>query len=226
MKKIFRAYVGVWAICLVLFNAVSFIVPNEMKHNFWVGYVSITLAFFGQLFCANKAFQSGNAQKFFYNFPFISGSFIGTLIMLIIGGLTMAISQIPVWVGVILCLAVFAFTAIAVINTSVASKTVSETDEKNKVKTEFIKMLTADAQALMTKAASEDVREITKKVYETVRYSDPMGNDALSTIEAQITARFEAFENAVCENSEKAILLGKELILLLEDRNRKCQLLK
>ena len=226
MKKTFKSYIGVWTICLVLFNAISFIIPNEPKSNFWAGYIFITITFIGQLFCANIAFKSENAQKFFYNFPLISISFVGILIMLIVGGLTMAISAVPVWVGIILCLAVLAFTAIAIINASVASETVSNIDTKTKAQTLFIKILTADASNLMSKAQTKEAKEITKKIYEIIRYSDPVSNDALSAIESQITVRFKEFENAICENSEKATSLGEELIILIEDRNTKCKLLK
>lgn len=226
MKKTFKSYIGVWAICLLTFNVIAFVVPNEMKANFWAGYIFITLAFLGQLFCANIAFKAENAQKFFYNFPLISITFVGTVIMLIVAGLTMAISAIPVWVGIVFCLIILAFTAIAIINASVASETVSNVDEKIKSKTLFIKMLMADAATLMSKTQTTQAKEITKKVYEKIRYSDPVSNDALSSIESQITVRFKEFENAICENSEKATSLGEELIILIEDRNTKCKLLK
>lgn len=226
MQKTFKSYIGVWTICLVLFNAISFIIPSELKSNFWVGYIFITIAFIGQLFCANIAFKSENAQKFFYNFPLISISFVGTLIMLIVGGLTMAISAVPVWIGTILCLAVLAFTAIAIINASVASETVSNVDTKIKAQTLFIKMLIADATTLMTKAETKEAKEITKKVYEKLRYSDPVSNDSLNSIESQITIKFKEFEGSIIENSQNAISLGEELIILIDDRNTKCKLLK
>lgn len=226
MKKTYKSYISVWSICLLLFNVIAFVVPNEMKSNFWTGYIFITLAFLGQLFCASIAFKSENAEKFFYNFPLISISFTGTLVMIVIGGLTMAISAVPVWVGIALCLIVLAFTAIAVINASVVSETVSDVDIKIKAQTLFIKMLVADATTLMAKAETEEAKAITKKVYETIRYSDPMSNDALSSIESQITVRFKEFENAVCENSENATSLGEELVILINDRNTKCKLLK
>lgn len=226
MKKTFKSYIGVWAICLLTFNVIAFIVPNEMKANFWAGYIFITLAFLGQLFCANTAFKAENAKKFFYNFPLISISFVGTLIMLVVGGLTMAISTVPVWIGIILCLIVLAFTAIAIINASVASETVSNIDTKIKAQTLFIKMLTADATNLMSKAQTKEAKEITKKVYEKLRYSDPVSNDVLNSIESQITIKFKEFESSIIENSQNAISLGEELIILIDDRNTKCKLLK
>lgn len=226
MQKNFKSYCGIWAICLLTFNAIAFIVPGEMKANFWVGYIFITIAFLGQLFCASKAFKAENAQKFFYNFPLISISFIGTLLMLIIGGFTMAVTAVPVWVGIILCLLVLAFTAIAVINASVISETVSQVDKKIKADTLFIKMLTADATTLLAKAQTKEATEIAKKVYEAIRYSDPVSNDALAPIESQITLKFNAFDQAIQTNSPHAETLGNDLLILINDRNTRCKYLK
>ncbi len=226
MQKNFKSYCVIWAICLIAFNAIAFIVPGGMKTNFWIGYLFITLAFSGQLVCAKVTFKADNAKKFFYNFSLISISFIGAVIMLIIGGITMAVPIIPVWVGIILCLLDLAFTAIAVINASVASGVVSDIDKKIKADTLFVKTLTADAMALMSKAQTQQQKDITQKVYETIRYSDPVSNDALHYVESQITICFKEFESAICENRENATIIGQQLIILINERNTKCELFK
>ena len=56
---------------------------------------------------------------------------------------------------------------------------VSEIDDRVKAQTFFIHSLTADAQTLMSFAKSDVVQTECKKVYESIRYSDPMSNDAL-----------------------------------------------
>ncbi len=226
MKQTFKSYVGIWAICLVLFNVIAFTVPSDLKNNFWAGYLFITVTFAGQLFCARTSFKAENAQRFFYNFPLISISFVGTPVMLFFGGITMAIPAIPVWVGVVLCSTVLAITAIAVINASVVSETVSEVDEKIKRNTIFIKTIVSNAEILAAKAQTEDAKKITKKVYEALRFSDPVSIEALSSIESQITVYFKKFEKAILENSESANDVGEDLLLLIADRNTKCKLLK
>ena len=226
MEKTFKAYVGVWAICLLLFNAISFIIPIELKDNFALGYAFITIAFIGQLYCAKIAFKAENAQKFFYGFPLISISFFGTILMLIVGGLTMLITAMPVFAGAIFCLAILAFTAIAVIGASVAGQAVISIDTKIKSQTLFIKMLVADATILMSKAQTKDAKDIATKVYDKIRYSDPVSHDALSALESQISIRFKKFETAIIQNAQNAVSLGEELIILIEDRNTKCKFLK
>ena len=54
-----------------------------------------------------------------------------------------------------------------------------------------------------------------------------MSNDALSAAESQITLKFAEFANAVhADELEKVTELAKEVIILVEDRNKKCKLLK
>mgnify|MGYP006354641373 CR=1 FL=1 len=91
----------------------------------------------------------------------------------------------------------------------------------------FIKALITDAEGLIVKAKSEKGKAECKKVYEVLRYSDPMSNDALASVEGQLTVKFAELSEAVKDdNSEKATAIAKEVITLIGDRNKKCKLLK
>lgn len=228
MDKKFKVYALIWAILLFLFNVIVFVVPKETVNGaFWLGYIFITLAFIGQLACSYIALKAENLKKLFYNIPLISVSYIGLILMLIVGSLTMAIPKLPSWIGIIACLLVLAFTAIAVIKSSAAADVVNEIDNKIKTQTFFIKSLTVDAESLIARAKSETVKTECQKVYEAVRYSDPMSNDALASIESQITVRFAAFSDAVNADDENvAKTAAEELVILIGDRNKKCKLLK
>ncbi len=226
MKKTFRSYAIVWGICLALFNVIAFAVPNDFKAHFWIGYLFITVAFTGQLFCAHQTFKAENNQKLFYTIPLITISYIGLLAMLFFGGLAMAVPIIPEWVGVIFCAAILGFTAVAVISANVAAEEIEKIDHMIKAKTVFIKMLTADAQILMNSTHEEPMLNQTKKIYEAIRYSDPMSCDALAPIESQITLKFNAFAQAVQTNSADAETLGNDLLILINDRNTRCKYLK
>ena len=63
------------------------------------------------------------------------------------------------------------------------------------------------------------------KVYEAIRYSDPMSNDALASLESEITIKFKAFENAVVSGIACAET-ANELLILVEERNKKVKVLK
>lgn len=233
MKKNFKIYVIAWIILLALFNAIVFVVPaeaagmNKFSGAFWSGYIFITLAFLGQLACAYKAFGAENAEKLFYHIPLITISYTGLTATIIAGAVCMVIPNLPNWVGIILCMVILVLTALSVLKAGAAAELVENTDKNVKVKTLFIKSLTVDAEGLMARALSPEIKAEVKEVYEAVRYSDPMSCDALSDIESQIMIKFSDFSDAVTANDFDAVQsTSGELIILLNDRNKKCKLLK
>jgi len=232
MKKNFKIYAICWAILLAVFNVICFVTPSEAAGMskfggaFWVGYIFITVAFIGQLICAFIAFKAENLKKLFYNLPLITVSYTGLIVTIIVGAACMAIPDLPNWVGIIVCLLVLAFTAIAVIKASAAAEIVTNVDEKVKAQTIFIKSLTVDADSLLARATTYEAKDACKKVYEAVRYSDPMSNDALAGVESQITLKFNEFSNAVNGSTENVAVLADELVELIGDRNKRCKLVK
>lgn len=233
MKNVFKYYVVCWAVLAAVFNLIVFIVPNEMAGvnkfggAFWSGYVFIMLAFVGQLVCAYFAFKAENKQKFFYNLPLITISYAATIASVIVGTLCMVIPNLPNWIGIIICLVILAFSAVSVVKAKAAADVVSEIDKKIKVKTLFIKSLTVDVESLMARAKTDEINAELKKVYEAVRYSDPMSDEALSGIESQITLKFDLLSKAVAEGNAEAVRsAAEELVILINDRNKKCKLLK
>ena len=233
MKKSIGVYSVIWAICLAIFNVITFVTPNEIggvskfTASFWVGYVFITVAFIGQLVCAFFALKAENVKKMFYRIPMISISYTGLILMLIAGGIFMAIPTLPEWIGIIVCVIILAFNAIAVIKVIAAAEVVGGIDEKVKKQTFFVKSLAADAQSLMASAKSDELRTEAKKVYEAIRYSDPMANPALSELDIQIKRQFNAFSDAVkAEDDELAKETADALAEIIERRNQECKLLK
>lgn len=233
MKKTFGAYIAGWAVVLGLFNIITFVTPNEIdgvsKYDnlFWIAYVLITLFFVAQLACTYFVFHADSLQKTFYSIPLFNIS-VGALIStLVVGGLCMAVMQIPTWLGVIVCALVVTAYIISFVKSSIAISTVSEIDKKIKMKTFFVKSLTADAEALMARADNEQMQFLTKKVLDAIRYSDPMSDSALCAVEDEISDVFGEFSTAVeAGNIESAQGWSKKLLSLISARNAKCKFLK
>ena len=232
MKKNFKSYALIWAIFLVAFNVIVFlvrpIIPGyEIRYDlrFWIAWLFVMVAFVGNLLCASKAFQAENLEKLFYKVPLITVSYRGLIGMLVLGGALMLIPNCPAWIAAIVCVAIAAFTAVAVVKVDWAGEAVSETHEKVKAQTQFIKLLTVDAETLLGKAKTPDAKITTKKVYEALRYSDPMSSEALGEIEAELAEKFRALEAAV--TADQGVTEAAESLLeTLAERNRKCKAMK
>lgn len=232
MKKRFGMYAAAWAVLLALFNVISFVSVGWAGYekytvSFWIGYGLITAAFVGQLICAFAALKEENSQKLFYKISLIRISYTGLVTMFIVGGLCMVISPLPYWVGAIVCAIVLAVNVLALIKASAAAQEVERIDRKVKAQTFFIKSLTVDAETLLARAKSEEAKVQCKKVYEAIRYSDPMSSELLAAEERQIAERFAALSMAVAEDDARTVFaVTEEILLLLKDRNNKCRMLK
>lgn len=227
MKKSFKLYLVAWAIVLALFNVISFVVPAEKTTSFWIGYIFISLTFIGQLACSCTVFKNDNATKVFYNLSLIRIDYIGLVASFVVGGLCMRISSLPYWVGVVICAIVLAANILSILKATAAVAEVERIDSKIKVQTSFIKMLTIDADTLMAQAKSDAVKAECRKVYEAIRYSDPMSSDALASIERQIRDTFTEFSAAVKADDFTSVTeIANEIVVLIGDRNKKCKVLK
>jgi len=232
MKQTMKFYIGIWAVLLLLFNLIAFLSvgwAGQEKYTapFWTGYVFITLASVGQLFCVYQALKAEKLRKLFYNIPLIRISRTGLILSFIVGGACMLTPILPYWVAILGCAAVLAFTVIALLKASAAAELVEKIDEKTKSDTFFMRRLTADAEALVAKARTEVLKAQCKKVYEALRYSDPRDCDPLASLESKIMKKFGAFAEAVEDSDElSAVDAAQELLELLTERNGKAKLLK
>ena len=232
MKKKFNLYLVAWAVLLALFNVIAFVSVGWARQekytpSFWIGYALIMVMFIGQLVCSYIAFKADNAQKLFYNISLIKTSYTGLIVSFIFGGLCMLISPLPYWIGVIVCAVVLAANILSILKATAAIAEVECIDSKIKVQTSFIKMLTIDADTLMAQAKSDAVKAECRKFYKAIRYSDPMSNDELASVESQISAKISELSDAVqADDVAKVAELANEVIILIGDRNKKAKVLK
>ena len=232
MKKIFNTYAIVWAIALITFNAITFVSVaatcgfKALLPSFWIGYAFITVTLLVNLAISSVLMKPEKANKSFMNLSVGYIAFIALIGSTVVGAVTMAVATIPWWIGFIINMVLFAFYAIAIISGSTAANIVDDVENKVKGQTLFIKMLTTDAQTLIAKAGAE-TKESANKVYEAIRYSDPMSIEALAGVESQITIKFNEYSNAVVDNDvDLTKALEKELLILINDRNNKCKVMK
>lgn len=231
MKKNFKFYALRWAILLAVWCAVVFLVRPVLPGcvinydaRFWIAFVCTVAAFIGNLVCAYFAFKAENLKKLFYDLPLITVSRAALIAMIVAGSALMLIPNCPAWIAAIVCIVILAFNAVAVVKAGWAADAVEKTDEKIAAQTSFIKNLTVDAEGILARAKSDAVKSECKKVYEAVRYSNPMSNEALSVIEAKITVKVDEFSSAVsADDTEKAKEIADEIVILVGDRNKKCK---
>ena len=106
MKKGFIKYSIIWLFALGVFNAVAFLLPNELNTSFWIGYGAISAAFVLQLISTAVFFNKDLLQKRLGNIPVPVFCMIGLVCLLAASvvyaviGATVAIVVCYVVVGV------------------------------------------------------------------------------------------------------------------------------
>ena len=234
MKKNFKFFSVIWAVSLVIFNAITFLIPNQIfgvtrydKAVFWISYALVTASFIAQIVTAYIFIKDDSTDKAFLNIPLLKTGYIAVITSLIVGLIFMIIPVIPTIIGAIICLLVAGYFVIACVKAGTVANVVSEIDEKIKTKAAFIRLATVDAESIMARATTNEVKVEAKKVYEALRYSDPMSNDLLNGVEQEIDTLLKEFKKAVTNNdNDIAIKIASELLLLIKERNSKCKALK
>ena len=229
VTKSFKVYLLIWTMCLIIFNIVIFASPariNVVNGNFWIGYIFIIIAFLIQLACTYIALKKENLKRMFYNISLILISYIYLFLLIVVGTICIVLPA-QISITIILCIILTGLFTFIIIVTCFSISFVSNIDREIKSKTFTIKQLTVDAEHLINVAKTDELKIVCKKVYEALRYSDPMNNMSLSEINQLIQNEFKTFENAINENDiEIAQAISIELINLIDKRNKKCTLLK
>ena len=234
MKKNFKYFAITWLVGFVLFNAITFLIPNEVfgetrfdKGVFWVAYVFIGVSFIVQLLTAYKFIKDDSDEKMFLNIPLLKTGYIVTAVAVLIGLVFMVFPIIPSWIGAIVCLLIAGYFVIACVNASTVANVIAEVGEKVKTKTAFMRLAVVEAENIMERATTSGMKSETAKVYEALRYSDYMSVPELETIEQSIDDGLKEFKKAVMGNDDvKVECIARELLLLIKERNSKCKLLK
>ena len=245
VKKNLLLYIIVWTILFGLFNVVAFAspaFPDQEKYtpSFWIGYGLISCVLIGHLICTYRALKSDNATELFYKLfyntyiPLTAISFFTLSISFLTGGAFIVFAPLPHWVGAIVCAIVLAANIYLVFKASAITNEIERVDRKVETQTQFIRNTACEAEKLIGRAQTEEVAVQCRRVFEAIRYSDPMTpkrsvaiESGVASIEYEITTELRTFADAVALNDpDLAEEVANKLITLVGDRNRKIKHLK
>ena len=209
-------------IVLIVFAVAAFVAPFEKTPVFWVSFVFGLLAICFQIPLWNKALSGETLRSKFLGFPVLHIGIAYLIIQLIVSIIMMAVPGIRLWIAIIVDVFILTITCVLITSGGVARSAIEETEEKIQEKTSFIKGLKADIDILLSKETDTKVKEALRKLSEETRYSDPMSNSALGSIEAEISEKMISFSTA----GENKLNVISEISELIKQRNIKCKALK
>ena len=98
---------------------------------------------------------------------------------------------------------------------------IERVEQKIQGKVFYIKNLQVDIEILASAEKDTKTKEQLEQLAEKIRFSDPMSNEQLAVLEDKISL---AVENL--KSSDDKMKIIEDLNLLLDERNRKCKILK
>lgn len=222
------------AIIFVLYNVALFLIAGFKCHGatFWVSYGAMMLgAIVATVAIVAFARSSPQMRDWFLGYPILRHATIYLVLEFIISTVFLILDgRIPagLWVlAFLLQLVLLGFFAILVISCFFAKNLINDVRKEVKEKTTFMNMLQADAAILCDLCADAVAKKEFEAFSEAVKYSDPMSNAILASLEGEIQSRVMTAKMALNEGDlESALKACRQATVLLKERNLKCKALK
>lgn len=219
----------VLALLFVVYTLIVLAVPFAKGGMFWLTYLFTAVAFGVQAYVFKLSFEKeAGAKSKFYGFPIARVGVLYLAVQIVLGLVFMALAAVvPVWVGLVLYLALLVVVAVGVIATDSIHDEVERQDTQLKKDVATMRALQSKATALPARCEDAAAKAALEKLAEEFRYSDPVSAPALVEIESNLTAALDELETAVVDADNAVILdLCKKILAALGERNRLCKLNK
>lgn len=209
-------------IAFVLFNVIGFVIPTAKTSTFWIAYAFSDIAFIVQIVIWKFAFREKDTLKSkFLGIPIISVGIIYLISQLIAFAIFTALPLTASWIAVLVCALILGISGLCLIGTKTGRKEINRVEEKVEKKVFYIKSLQVDIEMLTNAETDADTKAALTELAEKIRFSDPMSNDALADLEAEITEKVKELKTA--DNKAEIITV---LDSLITERNKKAKALK
>ena len=213
------------AVYLILYHLLVFLVPFEKTAVFWLSYGFTLAAFFLVTTVVQlSTIMRPDAKSRFYGFPITRIGIIYGLFQLIVSLVIMAFGHwVPWWIAVLVYAFAMGFAVICLISVDTVVEQIHDLDEKLKRDTDLMRTV----QSKVSHVASQCDNVAVKALADEFRYADPVSSEALTEIEADLSALVDDLQAAVVDGDEAAVQqLCKKTAAILADRNRLCKLNK
>ncbi len=222
MKKNSSKGYAILGILFVLVSAIAFAVPLAKNAAFWISYAFTVIAFAAQIVIWKSTLGRAESLKSkFLGFPVIHIGIVYLIVQIIALAVFLLIPTLPIWSAVVACAVVAGVSAVCMIASDVGRSEIERVSAKVREKTFYIKQLQTEVGLLAGAETDAATKSALAQLAEKIRYSDSMSNEQIADIENRITAKIAELKSS----TDKTEIIN-ELNSLLNERNKKCKLLK
>ena len=220
-KNSTKGYV-ILGILFVLVSVIAFAVPTVKTTTFWIAYVFTAAAFAAQIGIWKTALgKEGTLKSKFLGFPVVHIGIVYAAIQVIAFAVFMFVPTLPAWSAIVVCSVIASVSAVCMISADAGRNEIERVEAKVQKNVFYIRELQADIELLADNESDAAVKTALTQLAEKIRYSDPMSNEQLADLENKISTKVAELKTA----PNKAEIIT-ELNSLLDERNKKCKILK
>jgi len=218
-------------IAVAAYNLVFFMLAGFADHTatFWEswGFMMLAIATIIIVF-ASMGSQGMFMRDWLFGYPIFKHCTIYAFVELVLSSIFAIFEESVSWsVALVIQILLYAIFLVFTLSAFLARDTIKEIGAKVEVKTQYIRLLRVDAEMLEGKCTDPAPKEKCRKFAEDVRFSDPMSNEVLFELEKEISLTVSNCDMALSANNfPMADALLTKASLLLQERNKKCKVLK
>ena len=217
----------IYAIVIVVFNIIVFVVFQNRSSVFWLSYAFMMVAFAVQIISMALAFKTADIQAAFFGIPLASFSVYYLCAALVVGLLFMIFQGAGVTLALVIQLIVLTIFVVIAIISIMARDTVVEVSNDIKNKVVDLKSVQVDVELMASSCGDPELKAALQKLTDTVRYSDPMTNESVADLEKLSRdkvseLKFYLNENNLAEAKRTCAQLEQRFL----ERNRKLAISK
>lgn len=209
-------------ILFVLVSIIAFAVPTAKTATFWIAYVFTAAAFAAQIGIWKTALgKEGTLKSKFLGFPIVHIGIVYAIIQVIAFAVFLFAPTLPTWSAIVVCPIIAGLSAVCMISADAGRNGIERVEAKVQNKVFYVREMQADIELLADNESDAAVKTALTHLAEKIRFSDPMSNEQLADLENKISIKA-----AELKTSSSKLKIITELNSLLDERNKKCKILK
>lgn len=219
-KNSTKGYV-ILGILFTLVSIIAFAVPTLKTATFWIAYVFTAAAFAAQIIIWRTALGKEALKSKFLGFPVVHIGIVYAIIQTVAFAVFLFAPTLPVWSAIVVCSIIAGVSAVCMISTDAGLNEIERVEAEVQEKVFFIRELQADIELIATTETDADTKAELTRLAEKISFPDPMSNEQLMDLENKISTKVLKLKTAT-----NKVEIITELTLLLDERNKKCKILK
>lgn len=209
---------------LIVFNTVFFVAGGfEHPTSVWLSYGFIHFAYLMVIATPFLIRKSSSAAVFGFSLYSISSTCF--LIEFVVGLIFIFLRQESVKAALIVQIIIAGIYAVILISHLLANESTADSVERREEEVSYIKTAASRVKALIGKLDNKKANKEVEKVYDLLHSSPTRTISSAHSLEMEIKNKISELEGVVAtKDNEAVITLARELLQIIEERNRKIRL--